>query len=86
MPSDPNEELSFAYTVLLSISENEDRVRQFGIAMRSYKYDEEVELLRSLLIRPFVDELGSRISAAVNLATPEERIVQAVPYRLDPAF
>lgn len=78
-PSDPDEEFALFSALVESTAHDERRIYQLGSAMRKFKHDERVELFRSLILRPFVDELGYRLSNAANLATPEERIMQAVP-------
>ncbi|HZQ06535.1 MAG TPA: toll/interleukin-1 receptor domain-containing protein [Anaerolineae bacterium] len=48
------------------------------------KLDESIELFRTIIVRPFAEEFGSRLSDAANLATPEARELQAVPYERIP--
>jgi len=78
-PSDPDTELLLRYGILVSVINNPCLALQFGKAMRKYKRDEYVELFRVLVVRPFMDELTHRLGNAANLASPEERALQAVP-------
>lgn len=78
-PSDPDEEFALFSAVVESAAEDARRIHQLGIAMHRFKHDEMVEQFRSLILRPFAEELGHRLGTAVNLATPEERTMQAVP-------
>jgi hypothetical protein len=52
---------------------------QFGYAFRKFKHNEGIALFRSLIIRPFAEELSHRLGEAANLVSPEERALQAVP-------
>jgi hypothetical protein len=54
-------------------------IAQFGRTFGKYKRDDYIELFRVLVVRPFADELTHRLGDAANLATPEERALQAVP-------
>jgi hypothetical protein len=54
-------------------------VSQFGYAFGKYKNAEGIGLFRSIIVRPFADELTHRLGEAGNLASPEERALQAVP-------
>ena len=78
-PHDPDEELALRFDVLSLVAENPRQLFQFGIARSVRKKDEMSESFRSLLVRPFVEELGHRLAEAADLATPEDREIQAVP-------
>lgn len=78
-PSDPDSEFLLRYEILLSAINNPRLVFQFGMAMGKRKRDEWVEIFRTLIVRPFADELSYRIGNAANMASPEERALQAVP-------
>ncbi|MDY7076599.1 MAG: toll/interleukin-1 receptor domain-containing protein [Chloroflexota bacterium] len=78
-PSDSDSELLLRYEILISAMNNSRLVSQFGMAMGKRKRDEWVELFRTLIVRPFADEMTYRLGNAANLASPEERALQAVP-------
>lgn len=78
-PSDPDEELILRYRVLERAAGNENLIFRFGIAQGQRKRDDGIALFRTLVVRPFVEDLTYRLSEAADLATPEARAVQAVP-------
>jgi hypothetical protein len=78
-PSDADTELLLRYEILRSAANNPRLVLKLGVAMRKFKSDECVQLFRILVIRPFAEELTHRLGKAANMATPEERALQAVP-------
>ena len=78
-PKNSDEELALRFSVLQSINNDPNKIYGFTFAYGKKKRDEGIELFRSIVIRPFVNELSDRLSKAANLATPEERALQAVP-------
>lgn len=76
-PPNQEEELALRYEIISFLSSKPESVFSFGFHFR--KHDEGIELFRTIIIRPFVEELGNHLSDAANLATPEERELQAVP-------
>jgi hypothetical protein len=78
-PSNPDDELALRYQLLQSVRTEPNHVFQLGIAHHQNKRDGWIEFFRTLVVRPFADELTHRIGEAANLATPEARTVQAVP-------
>ena len=78
-PSDRNEELVLRYQIIKSARESDRRISYFGIAHGQRKLHEAVELFRTVVIRPFSEDLSQRVGDAADLATPEARAVQAVP-------
>lgn len=78
-PTNSDEELALRYSILQSVKNDPDKVYGFTFAYGKRKKDEGIELFRSIVIRPFTTELSDRLSKAANLATPEERALQAVP-------
>lgn len=78
-PANSDEELALRYSILQSVKNDSDKVYGFTFAYGKRKKDEGIELFRSIVIRPFMTELSDRLSKAANLATPEERALQAVP-------
>jgi len=85
LPSDPAEELALEYGLLLLADAQESWVFQFGVALGKHKQSEWVNAFLVTVVRPFADELGNRLAEAANLATPEERALQAVPLSRIPA-
>jgi len=51
----------------------------FSFAIGKSKGKEGIDAFRSAVIRPFVNELTQRVSKSADIATPEERALQAVP-------
>ena len=78
-PSDSDDELALRFRLLQSAHTEPNRIFRLGIAHHQNKRDGWVEFFRTLVVRPFADELTHRIGDAANLATPEARIMQAVP-------
>jgi hypothetical protein len=78
-PADSAEELSLRYRLIKSIQMQPNHIFHLGIAHGQSKLDAATELFRTLLVRPFVDELTHRLGTAADLATPEARALQAVP-------
>ncbi len=84
-PNDPDEECSLRYQILQSTLAGPNRIMSLGLAHDQRKTADSVEVYRTLIVRPFVDDLSRRLAAAANLATPEARATQAVPYHWIPA-
>ena len=78
-PSDSEEELSLRYRLLQAGETDSDRIFQLGIAHDADKLDGWIALFRSLIVRPFAEDLSRRLGDAADLATPEARALQAVP-------
>jgi hypothetical protein len=78
-PANLDEEVALRFEIIKSVVANPHLVSRFGIAFGKQKQDEWIELFRTLVVRPFAEELTERLSKASNLATPEERALQAVP-------
>jgi TIR domain len=85
-PQDSDEEFSLRYRVITSITDGSDLIARLGIAHDGHKPEDWIELFRTLIIRPFAEDLSHRLGTAADLATPEARAVQAVPlYRIPSA-
>lgn len=80
IPSNPDEELALRYEILSYVASSTDHVFSFGFHFHKMKLDESIELFRTIIVRPFAEEFGNRLSDAANLATPEARELQAVPF------
>lgn len=78
-PTDPDEDFILRYEILRLANQNYRQIFKLGFAFRKFKNSEGIELFRSLIIRPFVDELSVRLGEVGNLASPEERALQAIP-------
>lgn len=78
-PSDPDEELLLRLAVLETLMESPGLIFNFGMSVAKRKRDDIVQVMRSIVVRPLVEELSHRLGDAVNLATPEARALQAVP-------
>ncbi len=78
-PSDPDEEFILRYRITERAAHDEHLVISFGAARGQHKHDDWINYFRTIIIRPFVDELSHKLGEAANLASPEARAVQAVP-------
>jgi hypothetical protein len=83
-PEDMDEEFLLRYAILIDAMQQPDVGMHFGLALRKWKASEGKEMFRNLIIRPFADELSHRLGDAIDLATPEERSLQAVPLKYIP--
>lgn len=77
-PSNLDEDLSLRYSILRELAKNSNRIFSFSLAIGKSKVKEGIDPFRSMVIRPLVNELSERISKAADIATPEERALQAV--------
>ena len=84
-PPDTSEEMALRYAILESFQEEPRKLLQFGWAFGKKRRGDFVDLFRSLVVRPFVVEVGNRIGEAANLASLEARELQAVPLNRIPA-
>ena len=84
-PSDPDEELSLRYRIITSITDGSRYIANLGMAHQQRKSEDWIELFRTLIIRPFVDEVSNRLGTAADLATPVARAIQAVPLNRIPS-
>jgi hypothetical protein len=84
-PADSDSELLLRYEILVSAVNNPRLIFQFGMAMGKSKGDEWIEIFRTLVARPFADELSYRLGNVANLASPEARALQAVPLNRIPS-
>jgi TIR domain len=78
-PSDHDEEFVLRYRVIEKAAENERLVINFGAARGQHKQNDWINYFRTIIVRPFAEDLSHRIGEAANLATPEARAMQAVP-------
>jgi len=84
-PSDHDEEFILRYRVLEKAAAEENIVPSFGAAHGQHKHNDWINYFRTIIVRPFADDLSHRLGDAANLATPEARAVQAVPLHRIPS-
>jgi hypothetical protein len=84
-PADPDQELILRYRVIEKAAEDENFILRFGISRGAHKKDEWIPLFLSVMVRPFADDLTHRVGEVANVATPEAREAQAVPYSRIPS-
>lgn len=84
-PPDSNEEIGLRYRLIKSAQSQPNRIFHLGVAHYQSKRSKSVELFRTLIIRPFVDEFSHRLGSAADLATPEARDIQAFPLNRIPS-
>ena len=82
-PSDPEEELILRYRIIERAALDPGLIYRFGMAREQRKEDDWITVFRTLIVRPFADELTHRLGEVADLATPEALALQAVPlYRI----
>ena len=84
-PPNPDEEFSLRLHLIESAEQNSNHVLELGYAHDQRKLDNIIELFRTLIIRPFADDMTHRLGEAADLATPESRMLQAVPLNRIPS-
>lgn len=78
-PSDQDEEFVLRYRVILKAADDPHLVINFGAARGQHKQNDWINYFRTIIVRPFAEDLSHRLGEAANLATPEARAIQAVP-------
>lgn len=78
-PLDPDEEFILRYHIIEKAAADTDILFRFGVVRDHSKEEGWINLFRTLVVRPFADELTHRLGEAADLATPEARAMQAVP-------
>jgi hypothetical protein len=78
-PPDHDEEFVLRYKVIERAAENENLVFNFGAARGQHKQNDWINYFRTIIVRPFAEDLSHRIGEVANMATPEARAMQAVP-------
>jgi len=68
-PSDRDAELALRYKLLRGVQARPDHIMSLGIAHEKGELDAQIELFRTLIVRPFVEDLSHRLGEAANLAT-----------------
>ncbi len=77
-PTNLDEELALRYSILRELAKVPTRIFSFSFAIGKTKGKEGIDSFRSMVIRPLFSELTERVSKAADIATPEERALQAV--------
>jgi hypothetical protein len=78
-PDNPDAEILLRFEILESLVKNPPFIFNFGFAFGKSKRNDASEIFRSVVVRPLADELTHRLGDVANIATPEERALQAVP-------
>ena len=78
-PADSDEELILRFRVIERAAMDSNIVLNFGIQRGHHKENDWINYFRTIVVRPFVDDLSYRVGEAASLATPEARALQAVP-------
>lgn len=78
-PEDQDLETSLRYSILQSVNENTRRLWALAHPFNKSKTDDIIELFRDIVVRPFLNDLSHRIGEIAELASPEARMIQAVP-------
>ncbi len=84
-PDDPEEELIFRFHILEKAANDVNYVFRLGFALGGEKRDGWIDVFRSVVIRPFVDEVSHKLGDVADLASPEARALQAVPLNRIPS-
>ena len=74
----PDEELVLRFAIMKDIAEEKRTVFDFGFSGR--KAANMTERFLSLVVRPFLEDMSSRVGDTARIASPEVRALQAVPY------
>lgn len=78
-PASSDEELILRFRVIERAATDSHVVLNFGIQRGHHKESDWINYFRTIVVRPFVDDLSYRVGEAASLATPEARALQAVP-------
>lgn len=78
-PQNLEEDIALKLAILRLLAKNPRYIFSFSFAIGKSKGREGIDAFRSAVIRPLVNELSERASKAADIATPEERALQAVP-------
>lgn len=79
-PADPEQELMLRYRVIEKAAGDGRLIMNLGIGQGSRKRDQWVSLFLSVVVRPFVDDLTFKVGEVANIASPEARAIQAIPF------
>lgn len=79
-PEDRDDELAIQFYLMREIAENERRMWDFGLKIGVHKLQPAKKHFRSIVARPFFEEISDRLGKAAGIASPEARALQAVPF------
>lgn len=82
-PDNNSDEMFIRYSLMKRFNNEKNGIFDFGVLIGDYK--ETVPRFKSLIVRPFVSELGDMLEDAVGFARTEERDLQAVPLNRIPS-
>jgi hypothetical protein len=78
-PSDADEEFVLRHRIIEKAAAESNIVPSFGASHGQYKHNDWINYFRTIIVRPFAEDLSHRLGDAANLATPDARAMQAVP-------
>jgi hypothetical protein len=81
-PENQDEELFLRYKILESLPEKSQDI--YYLPVRGRKRDDYIDYIKTVIVRPFVNELTHRLGEVADLASPEARLQQAVPLKRIP--
>ncbi len=84
-PDNAEEELILRFRIIEKAAQNFDYIFRIGCSLGGEKQDAWIDLFRSVVVRPFADELTHRLGDAADLASPDARAIQAVPLHRIPS-
>lgn len=73
-PSDHDEELVLRYRIIEKAAAEPNVVPSFGFPHGQHKHNDWINYFRTIIVRPFAEDLSHRLGEAANLATPEARV------------
>lgn len=82
-PNSQDEELLLRYSILKSLSEKSQDI--YFLPARGNKRDDYIDYIKTVIVRPFADELTHRLGSVADLASPEALLQQAVPLKRIPS-
>jgi len=84
-PDDSDEELFLRFKIIKKAAGDFNYIFKLGYVLGGEKRDDWIEVFRSVIIRPFVDEISHRLGEVADLASPDARTLQAIPLNRIPS-
>lgn len=84
-PDDSDEELFLRFGIMEKAANDFNCIFNLGYALGGKKRDGWIDVFRSVIIRPFADEISHRLGDVADLASPDARALQAVPLNRIPS-
>ena len=84
-PESLDEELFLRFKIAEKAASDFNYIFKLGYSLGGEKRDGWIEVFRSVIIRPFVDEISHRLGDIAELASPDARALQAVPLNRIPS-